>query len=175
MGRSITDGSALSATRQARSWTTVREDEHRDRGSSTAFGRSGRALDLTAVPGDLSWRFSRSGGPGGQSVNTTDSRVSVSYDLARSEALTPTERERALQRLAGRLVDGVLTVTASDFRSQYANRRAALARLTALVEDAIAPPPRPRRQTRRTKGAHQRRLEEKKRRGDVKRLRRPPT
>jgi ribosome-associated protein len=150
------------------------DDDYPGRGAEQATRRRGAGLDLTAFPGELTWRFSRSGGPGGQSVNTTDSRVSVSYDLARSEALGPTQRERALQRLAGRLVDGVLTVTASDHRSQLANRRAALARLTSLVEEAIAPPPKPRRPTRRTKGAHQRRLEEKKRRGDIKRLRQPP-
>jgi ribosome-associated protein len=153
----------------------VRDDERSDRGPGQAPRRRPHGLDPTALAGELSWRFSRSGGPGGQSVNTTDSRVSVSYDVARSEVLSPTHRERALQRLAGRLVDGVLTVTASDHRSQLANRRAALARLTALLEEAIAPPPKPRRPTRRTKGAHQRRLEQKKRRGNIKRLRQPPS
>jgi ribosome-associated protein len=123
--------------------------------------------------GELRWRFSRSSGPGGQSVNTTDSRVELSWDLAASPALSPTQRERALERLAGRLVDGVLTVAASEHRSQLRNRTAAEARLGALVADGIAPPPRKRRPTRPSRGANERRIAEKKRRGDIKRLRRP--
>ena len=120
---------------------------------------------------ELHWRFSRAGGPGGQSVNTTDSRVELSYDLAASSALPPTLKARAVQRLAGRLVDGVLTVTASERRSQLQNRRSAEERLVALLLEAIAPPPRPRRPTRPSRGAVARRLQEKRRRGEVKRLR----
>ena len=139
-----------------------------------ATGEQQGGIDLAVLETELSWRFSRSGGPGGQSVNTTDSRVSVSYDVARSAALGPVERERALERLDNRLADGVLTVTASEHRSQLANRRAALARLMAVLEEAIAPPPKPRRRTRPSKGATERRLTAKKRRSDVKRLRQPP-
>jgi ribosome-associated protein len=131
-------------------------------------------LDVNALEGELSWRFSRSSGPGGQSVNTTDSRASASFDLAGSAALGPVQRDRALRRLHTRLVDGVLTVTASDHRSQLANRRAALARLVALLEEAIAPPPKRRKPTRPSRAAAERRLTDKKRRGDVKRLRQPP-
>ena len=87
----------------------------------------------TIPPDELSWRFSRSAGPGGQSVNTTDSRVELSYDLANSAALRPVHKERALQALAGRLTDGVITVTASETRSQLRNREAAAERLTALL------------------------------------------
>ena len=121
---------------------------------------------------ELSWRFSRSSGPGGQSVNTTDSRVELSWDLAASSALTPVQRERALERLSGRLVDGVLTVAASEHRSQLRNRTAATARLAALVAEAIAPPPRVRRPTRPSRAAKDRRIAEKKRRGQTKKLRR---
>jgi len=135
--------------------------------------------DLTVRPsvvipeGELRWRFSRSSGPGGQSVNTTDSRVELSWDLAASPVLSPTQRDRALLRLTGRLIDGVLTVAASEHRSQLRNRAAAEARLAALVADAIAAPPRKRRPTKPSKGANERRIAEKKRRGDIKRLRRP--
>ena len=88
------------------------------------------------IPGaELSERFSRSSGPGGQGVNTTDSRVELSYDVAAS-SLPPVVRSRLLDSLAGRLVDGVLTVSASEFRTQLANRRAARERLTALVRSA---------------------------------------
>jgi ribosome-associated protein len=97
------------------------------------------------IPADeLSWRFSRSSGPGGQSVNTSDSRVELSYDLASSTALGPVLKERALRALAGRLAGGVLTVTASEFRSQLRNREAAARRLAAVLTAATAPPARAR-------------------------------
>jgi ribosome-associated protein len=123
---------------------------------------------------ELSWRFSRSGGPGGQSVNTSDTRVELSYDIGRTTALGPTLRARALDRLAARLVDGVLTVSASEYRSQLRNREAAERRLVETVAAAIAPPPRRRRRTQPSRAARARRLEQKKRRSDVKRLRRRP-
>lgn len=122
---------------------------------------------------DLSWRFSRSSGPGGQSVNTSDSRVELLFDVARSEALGPVLRARALERLTGRLVDGVLTVAASEHRSQLRNREAAEARLVDILTEATAPPAATRRATRPTKGSVERRLGQKQRRSQVKRLRRP--
>ena len=125
------------------------------------------------IPADeLSWRFSRSSGPGGQSVNTSDSRVELSYDLAASSALGPTLKERALQALEGRLTDGVITVTASEHRSQWRNREAALSRLIALLTAATAPPPAARRATKPTRGSRERRLAAKQRRSQIKRLRR---
>ena len=127
---------------------------------------------LVVPEAELSWRFSRSSGPGGQSVNTTDSRAELSFDVARTTALGPVLKARALERLGDRLVDGVLTVAASEHRSQLQNRRAAEERLVELLVAAVAPPPRPRRATRPSKGAVQRRLDEKKRRGQTKRLRR---
>jgi ribosome-associated protein len=120
---------------------------------------------------ELRWRFSRSSGPGGQSVNTADSRVSLSFDVARSTALGPVQRARALERLAGRLVDGVLTITASQERSQHLNRIAARERLAAALAEAVAPPPPRRRPTAPSAGAVDRRIEAKKRRGRTKRLR----
>jgi ribosome-associated protein len=124
-------------------------------------------------PDELSWRFSRSPGPGGQSVNTTESRVELSFDLAGSDALPPALKERALRALAGRLAGGVVTVTASEHRSQLRNREAAADRLSALLTEATAPPPRPRRPTKPSRAARERRLADKQRRSEVKRLRRP--
>jgi ribosome-associated protein len=121
---------------------------------------------------ELRWRFSRSSGPGGQSVNTTDSRVELSYDLAESDALGPVLKARALRRLEGRLTGSVLTVAASEHRSQLRNREAAEARLAELLRDAIAPPPRRRRSTVPTRASVERRLAAKRRRGDTKRRRR---
>jgi ribosome-associated protein len=132
-----------------------------------------RVTRSVVVPAnELSWRFSRSGGPGGQGVNTTDSRVELSVDVATSTAFGPVQRDRALRRLEHRLVDGVLTVTASEHRSQLRNREAALVRMTELLRDAVAPPAAPRRPTRPTRAAVERRLAEKKRRSDVKKRRR---
>jgi ribosome-associated protein len=118
---------------------------------------------------ELSERFSRSSGPGGQGVNTADSRVELSIDLTRPGAVPARLRSRVLDRLAGRLVDGVLTVTASEHRAQLDNRRAARDRLAELLRRAAAPPPRRRRATRPTRGSQERRIAEKKRRGEIKR------
>ena len=121
---------------------------------------------------ELRWRFSRSSGPGGQSVNTADSRVELGLDLTTTTALGPTQRARALERLAGRVVDGVLTVTASEHRSQLRNREAALERLADILATAIAPPPPRRKPTRVSRSADERRLADKRRRARTKRLRR---
>jgi ribosome-associated protein len=124
---------------------------------------------VVVPPHELQWRFSRSSGPGGQGVNTTDSRVELSLDIATSTAFSAMMRERALRRLANRLVDGVLTITASEHRSQLRNRQAALARLADTLREAVAPPAAPRRPTRPTKAARERRLATKRRRGEIKR------
>ena len=121
---------------------------------------------------ELRWRFSRSGGPGGQAVNTTDSRVELVFDLAATQALPPLLKERALARLGPRLVAGELVVVASEHRSQWRNRQAARRRLQALLEEALRPPPPPRRPTRPGRGAVERRLEAKRRRASIKSQRR---
>jgi ribosome-associated protein len=121
---------------------------------------------------ELRWRFSKSSGPGGQSVNTSDSRVALSLDLTTTTALGPVQRARALDRLAARTVDGVLTVTASEHRSQLRNREAAQQRLADLLAAAVAPPPPRRRPTRASRRARERRLTDKRRRGETKRRRR---
>lgn len=125
-------------------------------------------------PGELTERFSHSSGPGGQGVNTSSSRVELTFDVARSPALPATLRTRALERLAGRLVDGRLTITASQQRSQLANRRIARARLAQTLREAVADPPRARRATKPTRGSKERRLAGKKRRAEVKRNRSRP-
>ena len=119
---------------------------------------------------DLQWRFSRAGGPGGQGVNTTDSRVQLSYDLS---LLPEPYRTRARKNLADRTVDDIVTVVAAERRSQFQNRAAATARLLEALREATAPPSPPRRRTRPTRGAVERRLTAKHHRADVKRLRRP--
>ncbi|WP_244199978.1 alternative ribosome rescue aminoacyl-tRNA hydrolase ArfB [Amycolatopsis thailandensis] len=125
------------------------------------------------IPGaDLSERFSRSSGPGGQGVNTTDSRVELSFDVAGSASVPEHLRARMLDRLSSRLVDGIVTIAASEHRSQLMNREAARARLVMLLLDASAPPAAKRRPTKPSRGSKERRLASKKRRGDVKKSRR---
>jgi ribosome-associated protein len=136
------------------------------------------AEDLPVAPGltipaaELRWRFSRASGPGGQGVNTTDSRVELVFDLAASPVLNATQRQRALARLDERLQDGLLTVVASEHRSQWLNRQAARRRLAELLTRAIAPPPPPRRPTRPTRASQRRRLAAKRQRGALKAERR---
>ncbi|MEO4039373.1 alternative ribosome rescue aminoacyl-tRNA hydrolase ArfB [Micrococcaceae bacterium Sec6.3] len=126
------------------------------------------------VPADeLTERFSHASGPGGQGVNTADSRVQLSLDLATTTALDEAQRARVLDRLATRLHGTVLTVEAHEHRSQRRNRAAARERLAGLVRDAIAPPV-PRRPTKPTRGSQRRRLEAKRQRGEVKQARRRP-
>ncbi len=130
---------------------------------------------LVIPASELSWRFSRSSGPGGQGVNTADSRVELMWDAAASAVLSDVQRERIVDRLGGRLVDGVLTIAASEHRNQLRNRDAARARLAALVAEAVRPPAPPRRATKPTRGSKERRLQAKQRRTDVKRMRQRPT
>jgi ribosome-associated protein len=120
----------------------------------------------------LRWRFSRSSGPGGQGVNTADSRVELSVAPLELPDLDDGQRRRLAARLAGRLVDGVLTITASEHRQQLRNRQAARERLAAVLRAALAPPPAPRRRTKPTKGSQERRIQAKKQRGELKRSRR---
>jgi ribosome-associated protein len=134
-------------------------------------GRPGR---LRAPDDELTWRFSRSSGPGGQHVNTTDTRAEVSWDLAATGALTDAQKALALERLRTRLVDGTLTVASSQYRSQHRNREAARVRLEEIVAAAVVPP-RPRRATRPTRASQRRRVEAKRRRSDVKAGRRRPS
>ncbi len=130
---------------------------------------------LVIPAAELRERFSRSSGPGGQGVNTADSRVELSFDVANSRAVPDRLRSRLLERLADRLVDGVLTIAASEYRAQLANRMAARGRLVALLRAAAAPPPPPRRPTKPSRGARERRLADKRRRSGIKRDRRAGT
>ena len=128
-----------------------------------------------AIPDtELVERYSHASGPGGQGVNTADSRVQLSFDVAASTALDEAQRERVLRRLRTRLTGTVLTVTAAEFRSQRRNRVAARERLAALLREAIAPPPPPRRATRPTRASIDRRLTAKRRRSETKRQRARP-
>ncbi len=124
---------------------------------------------LTVPAGELVERFSRSSGPGGQGVNTADSRVELELDVTAFGGFTETQRRRVLRALHSRLVDArLLVVAASEHRQQRRNRVAARERMADLLRDAMSPPPAPRRATRPTRGSKERRLAAKKRRGETK-------
>ncbi len=131
--------------------------------------------DRFVIPAnELIERFETSGGPGGQHANRSATRVVLSFDVAASETVDPDAKRRIVEKLGPRLRDGVVTVDAGESRSQWRNRQAARRRLRELLEEALRPEPPPRRPTRPGAAARRRRLEEKRARGEVKRLRRRP-
>ena len=128
--------------------------------------------DRLIIPSrDLRWRFSRSSGPGGQGVNTTDSRVELVLDIAGCSCLGPFRRARLLEHFQTRLVEGCLRVVVAEERSQWQNRQKALHRMADLLRQGLQPPPPSRKSTRPGRGAVKRRLEAKKKRSDLKRQR----
>jgi len=135
--------------------------------------RVSRTLSIPAV--ELEWRFSRASGPGGQHVNTSSTRVELSWNIAASHVLSPGQRERLLERLSSRLTDGSITVSAAEQRSQLLNRRSAQEKLGQIIAAALAPDPPKRRATKPTKGSQRRRLEAKIQRSQTKAQRRRPT
>lgn len=138
-----------------------------------AMTKHAKAPRIAVPESEMTWRFSRSSGPGGQSVNTTDSRVELMWRLVDSTVLDDEQRALATTRLRGRLVDGTLTIAASQYKSQHRNREDAKVRLESLLAKALTPT-RPRHATKPGKGARQRRLDDKKQRGATKRLRQRP-
>jgi ribosome-associated protein len=130
---------------------------------------------LTIPASELGWRFSRSSGPGGQHVNTSDSRVELSWNVGNSAAVSEGQRLFLLTRLERRLIAGVITVTASERRSQLRNREIALAKLADLVAEGLAPEAAPRRATKPTRGSNRRRLAAKEQRSATKRQRKRPS
>lgn len=138
--------------------------------SSVSLGRG-----VSVPESELELSAARSGGPGGQSVNTTSSKIELRWSVPDSAALNATQRARVLEKLASRLTnDGVLVLQGSEHKSQHRNRAAVIARFQAIVGEALEPP-KQRRRTRPTRGSKERRIQAKKQRGETKRLRKPPT
>ncbi|WP_413323996.1 alternative ribosome rescue aminoacyl-tRNA hydrolase ArfB [Synechococcus sp. MIT S9503] len=128
--------------------------------------------DRLVIPAaELEWRFSRSSGPGGQGVNTTDSRVELRFDLESSKVLGPFRKARLKKALVSRMDGNCLRVVAAEERSQWQNRQKAMARLADLLREGLKPPPPKRRPTRPGRAAVRRRLEAKGRRSELKRRR----
>jgi ribosome-associated protein len=140
---------------------------------SVAAVDAGGLLRITrscAIASDeLDWRFTGSGGPGGQHANTSNTKVEVRFDIESSPSLGPRQRARLLERLGP-----VVRVTASERRSQHQNRELAIERLRDRLAAALRVET-PRHATRPTRAARQRRVDEKRRHGDVKRSRRRPS
>ena len=130
---------------------------------------------LTIPTSELGWRFSRSSGPGGQHVNTSDSRVELSWDVAGSAALSDDQRQQLVTRLGPRLIAGVITVTASEQRSQLRNREIALAKLSRLVAEGLAPEPAARRASKPTRSSTRRHRVAKEHRAATKQQRTRPS
>ncbi len=129
--------------------------------------------DITIPAAELGERFSTSGGPGGQHANRAATRATVSFDVASSTAFDDTQRRRLLERLGSRLSGGVLLISVDESRSQWRNRQLARQRLAETLRVALRTERR-RVPTRPTRASQRRRLDEKKTRGRLKRLRRKP-
>ena len=134
-------------------------------------------MDLTinsnlVIPSkELKWQFSRSSGPGGQGINTTDSRVELVFDINLSSVIGPFHKQRLLQQLESRCINGCLHVVAAEERSQYQNRQLALARLVDLLREGLKPPPQSRKATKPTRASKKRRIAAKKHRSALKQRR----
>jgi ribosome-associated protein len=117
---------------------------------------------------ELTWRFSRSSGPGGQHVNTTDTRVELVWSLTSTASLSSIQKDLVARQLRHRVSDGEITIVGSQYRSQHRNREDARVRLEELITQALVPP-KARHATKPSRAARQRRMDQKKRRGDLKR------
>jgi len=130
--------------------------------------------ELTIPGAELEWKFSRSSGPGGQHVNTSSSRVQLSWNVAYSDVLSEEQRDLLLMKLGRRLIKSAVVVTVQEQRSQLRNRETALETLAEIVRDALAPPGPLRRATRPTRGSAKRHLIAKKQRSATKQQRQRP-
>ena len=124
------------------------------------------------IPGnEIKWRFSRSSGAGGQNVNKTDSRAEIVFNVSESKTLTPYQKYRISIQDEVKLSNGCICIAVQDKRTQYQNRQLALTRLTSTLRDLLKPPPKTRRETIPTRSSQRRRIESKKKRGELKRNR----
>ena len=127
------------------------------------------------IPADeLQWSFSTSGGPGGQHANRSNTRAELRFDVGVSPAIPPELKSRVMGALGKRLVDGVVVVTVDESRSQWRNRQMARKRLAEVLAAAASPPAPLRRRTKPSRAAKRRRLDSKRRRSEIKRLRKRP-
>ena len=120
---------------------------------------------------EIKWRFSRSSGAGGQNVNKTDSRAEIVFNVSESKTLTPYQKYRISIQDEVKLSNGCICIAVQDKRTQYQNRQLALTRLTSTLRELLKPPPKKRMETMPTRSSQRRRVESKKKRGELKRNR----
>ncbi len=120
---------------------------------------------------EIKWRFSRSSGAGGQNVNKTDSRAEIVFNVSESKTLTPYQKYRISIQDEVKLSNGCICIAVQDKRTQYQNRQLALTRLTSTLRELLKSPPKKRRETIPTRSSQRRRIESKKKRGELKRNR----
>jgi len=124
---------------------------------------------------EIQWRFSRSSGAGGQNVNKIDSRVEIVFKVSESKILTPYQKHRILIQKKVKLTNGCICLTVQDKRTQYQNRQLALIRLTSTLRELLKPPPKMRRVTFPTRSSQRKRVDSKKKRGQLKKNRQSTT
>ena len=120
---------------------------------------------------EIQWRFSRSSGAGGQNVNKTDSRVEIVFNVFESKTLTPYQKHRISIQAEIKLINGCICIAVQNKRTQYQNRQLALSRLTSTLQDLLKAPPKKRRETKPTRSSQRKRVESKKKRGELKKSR----
>ena len=120
---------------------------------------------------EIQWRFSRSSGAGGQNVNKTDSRAEIVFNVSESKTLTPYQKHRITIQDQIKLINGSICIAVQDKRSQYQNRQLALSRLASTLRKLLKPPPKKRRETIPTRSSQRKRVESKKKRGEIKKNR----
>ena len=120
---------------------------------------------------EIHWRFSRSSGAGGQNVNKTDSRTEILFNVSESKTLTPFQKQRISIQNEVKLINGSICIAVQDRRTQYQNRQLALNRLASTLRKLLKPPPKKRRQTIPTLSSQRKRVESKKKRGEIKKSR----
>ena len=120
---------------------------------------------------EIQWRFSRSSGAGGQNVNKTDSRVEIVFNVSESKILTPYQKHRISIQDEVKLINGCICITVQDKRTQYQNRQLALSRFASTLRELLKPPPKKRWETIPTRSSQRKRVESKKKRGELKRSR----
>ena len=120
---------------------------------------------------EIQWRFSRSSGAGGQNVNKTDSRVEIVFNVSESKSLNPYQKNRIITQDEIKLINDCICIVVQDKRSQYQNRQLALRRLVSTLKALLKPPPKERRLTIPTRSSQRRRIESKKKRGQLKKSR----
>ena len=120
---------------------------------------------------EIQWRFSRSSGAGGQNVNKTDSRVEIVFNVFESKTLTPYQKHRISIQAEIKLINGCICIAVQDKRTQYQNRQLALSRLASILRELLKPPSKKRRETKPTRSSQRKRVESKKKRGELKKSR----